>query len=146
MSRLILLAVLASSATALRPIQLRPSPRRTSLVASATKPLFPEPALAAEALGTGLITLLGTGTVCAAVFTGAQQGIWQIAAAWGAAVAIAAYTTAGVSGAHLNPAVTFALVVFKGFPPRRALAYVFAQVVGASGAALLNFLAYSRAI
>ena len=100
----------------------------------------------AEAIGTGLITLLGTGTVCAAVFTGAQAGLWQIAAAWGAAVALAAYTTASVSGAHLNPAVTFALVVFKGFPPGRALAYVLAQVAGATGAALLNLLAYSKAI
>ena len=48
-------------------------------------------------IGTGLITLLGTGTVASAVYTGAHQGIWQIAATWGGAVALAAYTTAGVS-------------------------------------------------
>ena len=53
--------------------------------------------LLAEAIGTGLIVLLGTGTVASAVYTGAHQGIWQIAATWGGAVALAAYTTAGVS-------------------------------------------------
>jgi len=46
--------------------------------------------LLAEAIGTGMITLLGCGTVAAAVFTGAHAGIWQIAATWGAAVALAA--------------------------------------------------------
>ena len=50
------------------------------------------------------------------MYTGAHQGIWQIAATWGGAVALAAYSTAGISGAHLNPAVTLALVAFKGFP------------------------------
>ena len=49
-------------------------------------------------IGTGLITLLGTGTVASAVYTGAHQGIWQIAATWGGAVALAAYTTAGRLG------------------------------------------------
>ena len=58
-----------------------------------------------------------------AVYTGAHQGIWQIAATWGGAVALAAYSTAGISGAHLNPAVTLALVAFKGFPVGKALSY-----------------------
>lgn len=124
----------------------RPARPRPELLASTGKPLLPAPELVAEAIGTGLITLLGTGTVSAAVYTGAQQGLWQIAVAWGAAVAVAAYTTAGISGAHLNPAVTLALVVFKGFPAGKALAYALAQTIGATVAAVINYVTFSKAI
>jgi len=114
--------------------------KRVSLLASAdAAPAVSTSAtkkeLLAEAIGTGLIVLLGTGTVASAVYTGAHQGIWQISATWGGAVALAAYTTAGVSGAHLNPAVTLALVAFKGFPVAKALSYAVAQLAGALAAA-----------
>lgn len=124
----------------------RPARPRAELLASSGKPLLPAPELVAEAIGTGLITLLGTGTVSAAVYTGAQNGLWQIAVVWGAAVALAAYTTASISGAHLNPAVTLALVVFKGFPMGKALAYAIAQTVGATIAAVINYATFAKAI
>jgi len=102
--------------------------------------------LLAEAIGTGMITLLGCGTVAAAVFTGAHAGIWQIAATWGAAVALAAYTTAGISGGHLNPAVSIALVAFKGFPLAKALGYIAAQVAGALAGAATVLACFGPAI
>jgi len=102
--------------------------------------------LLAEAIGTGLITLLGTGTVAGAVYTGAHQGIWQIAATWGGAVALAAYSTAGISGAHLNPAVTLALVAFKGFPVGKALSYAVAQLAGAIAGAMTVLACFGPAI
>ena len=74
--------------------------------------------LASETLGTFLLVLLGTGTVAAATFAQAQVGIWQIAAAWGGAVAIAAASTGG----HLNPAVTLGFLVTGRFPARKAVA------------------------
>ena len=97
-------------------------------------------------IGTGLITLLGTGTVAGAVYTGAHQGIWQIAATWGGAVALAAYSTAGISGAHLNPAVTLALVAFKGFPVGKALSYAVAQLAGAIAGAMTVLACFGPAI
>jgi len=89
-------------------------------------------ALAAEAIGTFLLVLSGTGVVAAAVLTGAQVGLWQVAAVWGFGVAIAIAVSAGTSGAHLNPAVTLALATFRGatFPRSRVLPYVGAQLAG----------------
>ncbi len=90
-------------------------------------------ALVAEVCGTFLLVLFGTGVVATAVLTGAQVGLWQVAAVWGFGVTIAICATAGVSGAHLNPAVTLAMAVFRGaaFPRSRALPYMGAQLVGA---------------
>jgi len=97
-------------------------------------------------VGTGLITLLGTGTASAATYTAAQAGIWQVAITVGSAVGLSIYCTAAISGGHLNPAVTVALALFRGFPKSKILPYVAAQVVGATVGALINLLCYSRAI
>jgi glycerol uptake facilitator protein len=93
-----------------------------------------------------MIVLFGTGTVSAAVYLGATAGLWQIAVVWGATVTLAAYTTASISGAHLNPAVTLALVIFKALPPRTAALYIAAQFAGAAIGSLLVMLIFSTAI
>ena len=67
----------------------------------------------AEVIGTFLLVLFGTGAVAAAVLTGAQQGLWQVAVVWGFGVTFAIYATASVSGAHLNPAVSLAFAIFR---------------------------------
>ena len=51
-----------------------------------------------------------------------------------------------VSGAHLNPAVTLALVLHRNFAPMHALAYVGAQLAGAAAGAALNYAAFAHAI
>jgi MIP family channel proteins len=91
-----------------------------------------------EALGTFLLVLFGTGSVACAVLTEALQGLWQVAVVWGFGVAIAIYCSAGLSGAHLNPAVSlaFALLRRDRFPIERLLPYVAAQAVGAVAAGL----------
>lgn len=98
-------------------------------------------ACAAETLGTFQLVLFGTGAIAASVFTGAQTGLWQVAAVWGFGVAIAIYVTAAVSGAHLNPAVSLAFAVFRRseFPASRLLPYWSAQLLGAilAGCAVL---------
>jgi glycerol uptake facilitator protein len=89
-------------------------------------------ALVGEVCGTFLLVLFGTGVVAAAVLTGAQIGLWQVAAVWGFGVTIAICVSANVSGAHLNPAVTLAMAAFRGgvFPWSRALPYIGAQLLG----------------
>lgn len=62
----------------------------------------------AEFIGTGLLIFFGVGCVAALVLAGAQFGQWEISIVWGFGVSIAIYCTAGVSGAHINPAVTIA--------------------------------------
>lgn len=98
----------------------------------------------AEALGTGLLVFIGLGAVHAAVLTAAQQGLWQVAVVWGLGIAAAVYCTASVSGAHLNPAVTVAMVVWRQFPSHQAIPYIIGQVLGSFGAAALLFVMFSQ--
>jgi len=89
--------------------------------------------LLAEALGTFLIVHLGCGTVCSAIFHSAQVGLWQIAAVWSLAVSLAIYSTAAISGAHLNPAISIAMFLLRkdlgGWS--KVMGYIVAQVIGA---------------
>jgi glycerol uptake facilitator protein len=102
-------------------------------------------AVVGEVVGTGVMVLIGTGAVACAVLTAALQGLWQVAVVGGLGVAIAIYTSAALSGAHLNPAVTlaFALLRPERFPRSRVLPYVGAQLVGAVVAGLLVWAAFS---
>ena len=87
----------------------------------------------AETLGTFILVLFGIGSVAAAVYTGAQVGLWQVAAVWGFGVTIAIYVSGAVSGAHLNPAVSLAFAIFRRdqFPVNRLFAYWGSQLLGA---------------
>jgi glycerol uptake facilitator protein len=103
--------------------------------------------LLAEVMGTAILILFGVGVV-AQVVTG-QGGLGEysnITWAWGLGVTFGVYTAARTSGAHLNPAVTLALAVFRGFEWRKVLPYMGAQVVGAFIAALIVRGAYHEAI
>lgn len=59
----------------------------------------------AEFFGVAFIAIFGVGVVCTATLTGAQAGVFQVAVVWGFGVSFAIYSTASISGAHLNPAV-----------------------------------------
>ncbi|VED10207.1 glycerol uptake facilitator protein [Escherichia coli] len=77
----------------------------------------------AEFLGTGLLIFFGVGCVAALKVAGASFGQWEISVIWGLGVAMAIYLTAGVSGAHLNPAVTIALWLFACFDKRQSYSF-----------------------
>jgi glycerol uptake facilitator protein len=105
-----------------------------------------EPSLArqviAELIGTFILILFGLGAVHAAVLTGAQSGLWQVAVVWGVAIMLAAYTIGGVSGAHINPAMTIAMAVWRGFPWRKVGPYIVGQLAGSMLAAGTLFVLF----
>ena len=74
------------------------------------------PSIAGEFLGTFVLVFFGVGVVNAAVVTGAQVGLWQVAVVWAIGVSLAIYMSASLSGAHLNPAITAVAVVYDRFP------------------------------
>ncbi|MDO7897186.1 MIP/aquaporin family protein [Pseudomonas citrulli] len=98
----------------------------------------------AEFLGTALLIFFGTGCVAALKVAGASFGLWEISIIWGVGVSMAIYLTAGISGAHLNPAVSIALCLFTDFEKRKLPFYIFCQVAGAFCGALLVYTLYSN--
>ena len=96
----------------------------------------------AEAVGTFLLVFFGCGAVHVAILTGALAGLWQVAVVWAVAIMLAIYVVGGVSGAHINPAITLSLAVWGRFAWRDVAFYVAGQFVGAFAAAAVLFLLY----
>lgn len=103
--------------------------------------ISPRP-LAGELVGTFILVLLGCGAVHAAVLTGAHSGLWQVAIVWGLGVMFASYVCGGISGAHINPAMTIALAFWGRFEWNKVAGYIAAQVAGAFLAAAFLFGMY----
>lgn len=108
--------------------------------------------LLAEFVGTLVLILFGAGVVAMVVLFGTgvpgevvKGGYTNITLGWGLGVTMGIYIAGKTSGAHLNPAVTVALAVFRGFPWGRVLPYSLAQLAGAFTAAALVFLNYRPA-
>jgi glycerol uptake facilitator protein len=96
-----------------------------------------------EFIGTYLLVLFGNGAVLVGVIVGAfAGGLWDVSIVFGLGVTMAIYAVAGVSGAHLNPAVTIALSTYRGFPKSRIIPYVISQVAGGFAAAATYYGAY----
>ncbi|MFN2174474.1 MAG: MIP/aquaporin family protein [Anaerolineales bacterium] len=97
------------------------------------KGLFGE--LMAEFFGTFLLILGGDGVVANVGLAPRLESAgydWNVIVwGWGLSVMVAVYVAGGVSGAHINPAVTFALAVKRGFPWGKVLPYFVAQILGA---------------
>jgi glycerol uptake facilitator protein len=113
----------------------------------------PKPSLVAELiaefLGTFVLILFGTGVVAMVVLFPSRNagetihgGFTNITLGWGLGVTMGIYIAGKVSGAHLNPAVTLALAVFRGFSWRKVLPYSIAQTAGAFLAAALVYWNY----
>lgn len=105
--------------------------------------------LLAEFLGTFVLILFGTGVVAMVVLFPStipgqlvHGGYTNITLGWGLAVTMGIYIAGKISGAHLNPAVTVSLAVFRGFPWRNVLPYSIAQTAGAFVAAALVYRNY----
>jgi aquaporin Z len=95
----------------------------------------------AEGVGTGVLTFMGCG---AAVVLGTNVGGGHLAVAlaFGLSIVAMAYVIGGVSGCHINPAVSFGMLLSKRISGKEFCFYVIAQIVGAVCAgALLKMLA-----
>jgi glycerol uptake facilitator protein len=103
--------------------------------------------LAAEFAGTLILILFGCGVVAQVVGGGGTLGDHDsISWAWGLGVMLGVYVAGRISGAHLNPAVTLALAVFKGFEWRKVAPFALAQLAGAFVAALIVRWNYTEAL
>ena len=99
----------------------------------------------AEAWGTFLLVLVAAGGGVVAATGAGEVSLAMRAVAPGLLVMAAIYFMGDVSGAHLNPAVTFAFAVRRNFPWRRVPGYIAAQCAGGIVAALLLHLLFGNA-
>ena len=103
--------------------------------------------LFAEFLGTFVLIVFGVAVVAQTVLSGSTAGnMLSINLGWGLAVTMGCYVAGGVSGAHLNPAVTLALAAFRGFAWSKVAPYALAQLLGAFVASVVVFLTYHEAL
>ncbi|KAH8689545.1 putative aquaglyceroporin [Talaromyces proteolyticus] len=99
-----------------------------------------------EFFGTMILILFGDGVVAQVTLSQDQKGDYQsISWGWGIGVMLGVYAS-GISGAHINPAVTFANCVFRKFPWRKFPVYMLAQVLGAMSGAAIVYGNYKSAI
>ena len=99
-------------------------------------------AYVAEFIGTAILILLGNGVVANVVLArtkGNSSGWVVIAAGWGIAVFVGAFCSDKFSGAHLNPAVSVAMLIADKLSLTDTLVYIVMQMAGAM---LGSFLAY----
>ncbi|MFN0123028.1 MAG: MIP family channel protein [Blastocatellia bacterium] len=102
--------------------------------------------LLAEFLGTMVVLTFGAAVVAQVVLGKGQNGQYlSINLAWGLAVTMGVYVAGGVTGAHLNPAVTLAVAVRNGLAWNKVIPYMIAQVAGAFAGAALAFVTYREA-
>jgi glycerol uptake facilitator protein len=99
-----------------------------------------------EALGTFLLVLFGCGSMAVSVLFGANQGLMPVALAWGIGVMLAIYLTRHLSCAHLNPAVSLAMVASGRMRARKLPVYVLAQFAGAVLAGLTLYALFAPSI
>jgi MIP family channel proteins len=103
--------------------------------------------MAAEFLGTFVLIVFGCAAVAQVVLSGHNNGEYlSINLGWGLGVTMGVYVAGGISGAHLNPAVTLALAVLRGFSWRKVIPYVLAQLAGAFVASAVVYVTYLDAL
>jgi glycerol uptake facilitator protein len=104
----------------------------------------------AEMVGTFIIVQFGTAAIMSAVFChGGISGLLAIAVVWSVAVTVAIATTAAISGAHLNPAISIAMAWIRpstNFGWYKVAPYIVAQLVGAILGSCVNLLLFGSSI
>lgn len=101
---------------------------------------------AGELIGTFMLVFFGCGAVAVTVLFSAHTGLFQVAVVWGIGVALAIYSTRHLSCAHLNPAVSLAMVIAGRMSVKKLPYYLVAQVMGGFGAGLFLYGIFSESI
>src|SRR3990170_7867552 len=97
---------------------------------------------AAEFIGTFVLVFMGCGS---AVIAGYYIGFQGVAFAFGLSVLVMVYAIGGISGCHINPAVSISMLVRGKITAKNAVAYIIAQCVGAIvGAGVLYLIVSGR--
>ena len=99
-----------------------------------------------EMLGTFILTLFGCSSVAVAVLFGEYNSIFQIGLVWGIGVTLAIFLTRHICNAHLNPAVSVAMVVAGRMKAKMLPGYLVAQLVGGIMAGAMLYLLFSPSI
>ncbi|KNF02276.1 hypothetical protein PSTG_04484 [Puccinia striiformis f. sp. tritici PST-78] len=107
----------------------------------------------AEFFGTAILALFGTAANCQVALsnsnlvTSSPAGTYlSVAFGWALAVMLGVFVSAGISGGHINPAVTLSLAIFRRFPWYKVPVYWLAQISGAVAGSGLTYLNYSSAL
>lgn len=98
-----------------------------------------------EIIGTMILIIFGGGVVAGVLLkhSKAQASGWiVITAGWGLGVAMAVYAVGGISGAHINPAVTLGLAAVGEFPWAQVPTYIVGQMIGAFLGGVVVWLHY----
>ncbi|RLN92719.1 hypothetical protein BBJ28_00027213, partial [Nothophytophthora sp. Chile5] len=97
----------------------------------------------AEFVGTFILVLIGDGSVAQYVLGKGDAGQYlSVNLCWGIALLFGIHFSGGVSGGHLNPAVSVTLALFKRFEWQKVPGYIIAQTLGAFVAALVIYIVY----
>lgn len=107
----------------------------------------------AEFFGTMILVIFGTGVNCQVTLSSvqavasSQKGQYlSVSFGWAVGVALGVWICGGISGGHINPAVTLSLAVFRGFPWRKVPVFIFAQILGAMCGSGIIYANYFHAI
>jgi aquaporin NIP len=99
--------------------------------------------VAAEAFAAFTLVFAGCGAIVADARYDGALGVVGVAFVFGLAIMTMIYAIGHLSGAHINPGVTIAFTLTRHFPLRDALAYIPAQLVGATGGAGVLYAAWT---
>ncbi len=97
--------------------------------------------LTCELIGTFALTFIGAGAILVGEYTG-NPSLVAVALAHGIVLALVVSATMNISGGHINPAVTVAMMVTRRISPKNGLLYIIAQCVGATVAGLFLSFVY----
>lgn len=98
----------------------------------------------AEFIGTFALVFFGTGAIIVNSLSNGSLGLIGIAIVFGIVIMAMIYVFGSISGTHINPAVTIALVVGKQMPQKEAIMYLVSQITGALLASLLLYSIFPK--